>query len=260
MRILVVEDDERLSLALAHILREAGYDVDEARTGRDGLSWAESGIYDVIILDVMLPGMDGFSVVSQLRRAGIDTPVLMLTARDGVPDKITGFDSGADDYMTKPFAPAELMAHLRALTRRQGEVIFEELRAGDLVLSLSTYELSCNGKSIHLSQKEFRLAQVLMGNAGAIVSKGMLLDKVWGVDASVEDNNVEAYVSFLRKKLRFLGSESSIQTVRGAGYRLVAADPGRTDDGKGEGAGESWVKQGAAGMPCAPDEEGRARA
>lgn len=247
MRILVVEDDERLSLALAHILREAGYDVDEARTGRDGLSWAESGIYDVIVLDVMLPGMDGFSVVSQLRRTGIDTPVLMLTARDSVPDKICGFDSGADDYMTKPFAPAELMAHLRALTRRQGEVVFEELRAGDLTLSLSTYELSRNGKSIHLSQKEFRLAQVLMGNAGAIVSKGTLLDKVWGFDSSVEDNSVEAYISFLRKKLRFLGSHSSIQTVRGAGYRLVAADSEQAADERGD-------KGGAEG------EEGSARA
>ena len=224
MHILVVEDDERLSLALAHILREAGYDVDEARTGKDGLSWAESGIYDVVILDVMLPGMDGFSVVSQLRRAGVDTPVLMLTARDSVPDKITGFDSGADDYMTKPFAPAELLAHLRALTRRQGEMIFEQLRAGDLTLSLSTYELSCADKSIHLSQKEFQLAQVLMGNPGAIVSKSTLIAKVWGFDAPVEDNNVEAYVSFLRKKLRFLGSRSAIQTIRGAGYRLVAAN------------------------------------
>ena len=232
MHILVVEDDERLSLALAHILREAGYDVDEARTGKDGLSWAESGIYDVIILDVMLPGMDGFSVVSQLRRAGVDTPVLMLTARDSVPDKITGFDSGADDYMTKPFAPAELLAHLRALTRRQGEMIFEQLRAGDLTLSLSAYELSCAGKSIHLSQKEFQLAQVLMSNVGAVVSKGALITKVWGFDAAIEDNNVEAYVSFLRKKLRFLGSHSAIQTIRGAGYRLVAASEG---DGEANG-------------------------
>lgn len=229
MHILVVEDDERLSLALAHILREAGYDVDEARTGKDGFNWAESGIYDVIILDVMLPGIDGFTVVSKLRRAGVDTPVLMLTARDSVPDKIVGFDSGADDYMTKPFAPAELLAHLRALTRRQGEVVFEQLQAGDLALSLSSYELSCADKSIHLSQKEFQLAQVLMSNAGAVVSKGTLITKVWGFDAAVEDNNVEAYVSFLRKKLRFLDSRSTIQTIRGAGYRLVAGNDEGTD-------------------------------
>ena len=192
MQVLIVEDDVRLAQALAHILAENGYQTDVVHDGASGLAYAECGDYDVIILDVMLPKMDGFAVVAQLRRKSISVPVLLLTARDAVPD------SGADDYMTKPFAPAELLAHLRALTRRQGEVLFEKLAAGDLALNLESYDLSCGSKSIHLSYKEFSLAKVLMANAGQVVSKDMLIAKVWGVESSAEDNNVEAYVSFLR--------------------------------------------------------------
>ena len=146
--------------------------------------------------------------------------MLLLTARDAVPDKITGLDSGADDYMTKPFAPAELLAHLRALTRRQGEVLFEKLSAGDLELNLESHDLSCGAKSIHLSYKEFCLAKVLIANAGAVVSKDLIIEKVWGVEFTAEDNNVEAYVSFLRKKMKFLGSSARIETLRRAGYRF----------------------------------------
>lgn len=155
MQILIVEDDVRLARALAHILEENGYGTDVVHNGADGLAYAESDIYDVVILDVMLPKMDGFTVVAELRRKNVSTPVLLLTARDAVPDKITGLDSGADDYMTKPFSPAELLAHLRALTRRQGEVIFEKLDAGDLSLNLESYDLTCGQKAIHLSFKEF---------------------------------------------------------------------------------------------------------
>lgn len=222
MQVLIVEDDMRLAQALAHILIENGYQADVVHDGASGLAYAECGTYDVIVLDVMLPKMDGFAVVAQLRRKNISTPVMLLTARDAVPDKITGLDSGADDYMTKPFAPAELLAHLRALTRRQGEVLFEKLAAGDLVLNLESYDLSCNTKSIHLSYKEFSLAKVLLANAGQVVSKDMLITKVWGVESSAEDNNVEAYVSFLRKKMKFLGSTARIETLRRAGYRFVA--------------------------------------
>lgn len=164
MQILLVEDDVRLADALAQILVDSGYHVDAVHTGTDGLSYAEQGAYDVVVLDVMLPGMNGFDVVASMRRAKIATPVLMLTARDQVPDKIRGLDSGADDYMTKPFAPAELLAHLRALTRRQGEVVFEELQVGDLVLNLETSDLECEERTIHLSVKEFELARVLMSN------------------------------------------------------------------------------------------------
>ncbi len=221
MQILIVEDDVRLARALAHILEENGYGTDVVHNGADGLTYGQSDIYDVIILDVMLPKMDGFTVVAELRRANVSTPVLLLTARDAVPDKITGLDSGADDYMTKPFAPAELLAHLRALTRRQGEVQFEKISAGDLTLNLESYDLSCADKSIHLSFKEFSLAKVLMSNPGQVVSKETLIERVWGIESTAEDNNVEAYVSFLRKKIRFLGSEASIETLRKAGYRLV---------------------------------------
>ena len=221
MRVLVVEDDVRLARALARILEENGYRTDVVHDGAVGLAYAELGGYDVVILDVMLPKMDGFTVVAELRRANVSTPVLLLTARDAVPDKIAGLDSGADDYMTKPFSPAELLAHLRALTRRQGEVVFETLSAGDLALNLESFDLSCGGKSIHLSFKEFSLARVLMANAGQVVTKDLLIEKVWGVESSAEDNNVEAYVSFLRKKLKFLGSASHIETLRKAGYRLV---------------------------------------
>lgn len=224
MQILIVEDDVRLARALDHILQENGYITDMVHDGVDGLAYAESDLYDVIILDVMLPKKDGFSVVADLRRANVSTPVLLLTARDAVPDKITGLDSGADDYMTKPFSPAELLAHLRALTRRQGEVMFEKLTTGDLVLNLESYDLSCGTKSIHLSYKEFSLAKVFMANAGQVVSKDMLIAKVWGIESTAEDNNVEAYVSFLRKKIKFLGSTAHIETLRGAGYRFVIGE------------------------------------
>ena len=186
MQILIVEDDVRLARALAHILEENGYGTDVVHNGADGLAYAESDIYDVVILDVMLPKMDGFTVVAELRRKNVSTPVLLLTARDAVPDKITGLDAGADDYMTKPFSPAELLAHLRALTRRQGEVIFEKLDAGDLSLNLESYDLTCGQKTIHLSFKEFSLAKVLMSNAGQVVSKELLIERVWGVESSAE--------------------------------------------------------------------------
>lgn len=224
MHVLIVEDDLRLSQALSHILKENGYDVDAVYDGAEGLTWADSGIYDVIILDGMLPKKDGFEVAAELRRQGIATPILMLTARDTVSDKVTGLDSGADTYMTKPFAPAELLANLRALTRRRGEVVFEKITVGDLVLHLQSEDLSCGSKEIHLSHKEFELAQIFMTNAGNVLTKDTLLTKVWGVDSNAEDNNVEAYVSFLRKKIRFLGSDAKIEALRKVGYRLMSSD------------------------------------
>ena len=234
MQILVVEDDMRLAAALGHILEENGYGVDLVHDGATGLEWGESSIYDIVILDVMLPKMNGFDVVAELRRRKVTTPVLMLTARDAIPEKITGLDSGADDYMTKPFSPAELLAHLRALTRRQGEVVFETVEFADIALNLESFDLACKKKTIHLGLKEFSICKILMLNPNQVISKETLISKVWGIESSAEDNNVEAYISFLRKKLKFLGSSASIETLRTAGYRLTAevGANGSSDDSK----------------------------
>ncbi len=224
MKILIVEDELRLAEALSQIMREQKYQVDVANDGSEGLDYALFGDYDVIVLDVMLPGKDGFEVVRAMRAAKVKTPVIMLTARDDVRDKIRGLDKGADDYMTKPFVPEELLARIRALSRRQGEVVLEEIAMEDLTLSLSTNDLVCGAKSIHLAYKEFEIMKILLSNQKAIVSKEMLISKVWGDDSDAEDNNVEAYISFLRKKLSFLGSRVQISTIRKVGYRLEAAD------------------------------------
>ena len=220
MKILIVEDELRLAEALQQIMQEQKYQVDVANDGNDGLDYALYGDYDVIVLDVMLPGKDGFEIVRALRAAKVKTPVIMLTARDDVRDKIRGLDKGADDYMTKPFVPEELLARIRALSRRQGEVLLEEISMEDLTLSLSTNDLLCGAKSIHLAFKEFEIMKILLSNQKAIVSKEMLISKVWGDDSDAEDNNVEAYISFLRKKLSFLGSRVQISTIRKVGYRL----------------------------------------
>ena len=205
MQVLIVEDDIRLAQALGQILKENHYQVDLVHDGDQGFAYAESRGYDVIILDVMLPRKSGLEVV---------------TARTTVQDKITGLDSGADDYVTKPFSPAELLAHLRALTRRQGQIVFEKIDFGDISLNLESHDLSCGSKSINLSYKEFSIANILISSKGQIVSKDMLISKVWGVESSAVDNNVEAYISFLRKKLTYLCSQMRIACIRNVGYRL----------------------------------------
>lgn len=223
LNLLIVEDDTRLALALRKILEDAGHSVDAVHDGQMGVEYGLSGLYDVIVLDVMLPKKDGFAVTSELRRAHVDTPILLLTARGAVSDKIVGYDSGADDYMTKPFSPMELMAHLRALTRRRGDVLFEHLEVGDLTLDLERHALMRATKSISLSFKEFLVCKILMANAEHLVSKETLIAKAWGIDSSAGYNNVEAYISFLRKKLAHLGSSVRIETVRKTGYRLTAS-------------------------------------
>ena len=221
MHVLVVEDDVRLAEALARILEDNGYIVDTVHDGQAGIDYGGSGVYDVIILDVMLPKVDGFAVAQRLRRAHVSTPILLLTARDATTDKIAGLDAGADDYMTKPFSPAELMAHLRALTRRQGDVVFETLTAGDLTLNLESLDLTCGAETIRLSQKEFAIARILLGSPGAVVSKEALIARAWGPDSNASENNVEAYISFLRKKIGHVGSTARIETIRSVGYRLA---------------------------------------
>lgn len=222
MRILIVEDERRLADVLGQIMLEQKYNVDIVYDGQDGLDYALSDIYDVIVLDVMLPKRNGFEVIRELRNKKNHTPVLLLTARDELPDKVTGLDYGADDYMTKPFATEELLARVRALSRRQGNVQLEELQFYDLTLQLSANLLSRGTKSIHLGYKEFEVLRILMTNSKMIVSKEDIIRKVWGTESDVEDNNVEAYISFLRKKFFLLGSAVTIGTVRKVGYRLEA--------------------------------------
>jgi DNA-binding response regulator dltR len=221
MTILLVEDEDRLAAALIELFHAERYLADHADNGEDGLYAALQKDYDVIVLDVMLPKMDGFSVVHALRRAGKKTPVLMLTARDEIRDKIEGLDQGADDYMTKPFVPEELLARVRALSRRQGEVLLDELRFGDLCLSLATNERNAGGQGVRLAYKEAELLKLLIANKGVILSKETILRKLWGDESDAVENNVEAYVSFLRKKLGFLQSSVRIQAIRRQGYLLL---------------------------------------
>ncbi len=224
MRILIVEDEKPLADAIAQLLRDQHYDVDAVYDGKSGLDFALIGDYALIILDVMLPLMNGFDVVKALRQQKQSTPVLMLTAREATCDKITGLDCGADDYMTKPFDYNELFARVRALTRRVGEVVLEELSFGDLTLNLDQAELSCANKTVHLSYKEFAIMKQLMQYPSMTVSKETLIVKVWGSSSDAVENNVEVYISFLRKKLRFLDSHVKITTLRRIGYRLEVAD------------------------------------
>ena len=231
MTILVVEDERRLADALSEILTEVKYMVDTVYDGNDGLAYAESGIYDVIILDVMLPGKNGFEIVSALRKKKIATPVLMLTARGEVTDKIRGLDAGADDYMTKPFSPDELLARVRVLSRRKGEVVLDEMTFSDLTFRISSMELcsTATGRSIGLSFREGEMIRYLIANGGTIVQKEDLITKIWGYESDAGDNNVEAYVSFLRKKLTHLGSLSEIVTVKRVGYKLEARNAEETE-------------------------------
>lgn len=226
--ILVVEDEPTLATAIAQRITAEGWSARVASDGASAVQAAKQLRPDLVIMDIMLPVMDGLEATKRIV-ADRPVPVLILTARDAEADKVIGLGAGADDYMTKPFSPAELMAHLRALTRRQGEVLFETITSGDVSLNLESHDLTCGDQSIHLSYKEFSLARVLMANAGAAVSKATLIEKVWGLEAAADENNVEAYVSFLRKKLKFLGSASRIETLRGAGYRF-AAEGAATDN------------------------------
>lgn len=220
MNVLVVEDERNLADAIVKILEDEGYNAEATYDGKAGLTCAKSGLYDAIVLDVMLPGMSGYDVVNKMRHAGVSTPVLMLTARISTEDKVRGLDSGADDYMTKPFEAPELLARLRALTRRRGDVLIDEIKFADIRLDLNTHDLSCGEKSVHLSGKEFEVLSILMGSSSRVVSKQDLLTRVWGTDGEASENSVEAYVSFIRKKLSHIGSKVQVTTLRMLGYRL----------------------------------------
>ena len=179
-----------------------------------------SGIYDLILLDIMLPKMDGLTVLKKLRDNGISTPIMLLTARTEIDDKIKGLDLGADDYLTKPFNKGELLARVRALTRRKGEIPTNELEFKDIKLNQSSYELICGDNSIKLGGKEFKIMQMLMYNTKNIISKDEFIEKIWGYDSEAEYNSIEVYVSFLRKKLNAIHSTVQIKASRGIGYYL----------------------------------------
>ncbi|MBU5670697.1 response regulator transcription factor [Paenibacillus brevis] len=224
MRILIVEDEVNLAEALVQILRKNNYSVDAVHDGKEGLDFALSGIYDLLLLDIMLPGMDGISILKELRSGGMATPVIMLTAKGETDDKIAGLDYGADDYVAKPFSTGELLARIRAALRRKGEVVPEDtLKFGDIELNTSTLKLSCQGKELKLILKESELLELLLTRKQAVTSKEQIIEKLWGFDSEAEHNNVEVYISFLRKKLTFLNASVRISTIRGVGYVLEAS-------------------------------------
>lgn len=222
MKILVAEDEKRMSRALVEILRLEKYEVDDVSDGEEALDAIDSGIYDVIVLDVMMPKKNGFDVAREVRRRGNRTPILMLTARGELDDKVTGLDSGADDYLTKPFMTKEFLARIRALWRRQINTPDGSLKFGDITLDVATASLSCRstGQSVRLGEKELRILEYMIANQGQVLTREQLAVRIWGYDSEAEYNNVEVYMTFTRKKLNFIGSKCAIKAVRGVGYEL----------------------------------------
>src|SRR5208282_516327 len=220
MNILVVEDDEVMAEVLVHGLRDESYDVDRAADGRSALRLTGDKAFDLILLDVMLPGMNGLEVARQLRLRRNSVPVLMLTARDALPDIVIGLDAGADDYLTKPFSFVELLARIRALERRTAAKPKNVLEFEDLVLDVNSYRAFRGGREIYLSVTEFRLLELLLRNPGRVLSRCAILDAVWGNRRDVAENTVEAFVRLLRKKMDDGASKKLIQTHRGFGYSV----------------------------------------
>ncbi len=221
MYILVVEDERRLAQVVRKVLEEEGHTVDVAHDGEEGLAMAMDGSHDVIVLDVLLPGIDGFEVCRSLRASRVDTPVLLLTALDAVEDRVRGLDAGADDYLPKPFAFQELLARLRALGRRRVQARDpDQLQTADLVLDLRRRRAVRDGRSIDLSPKEFALLEFMMRNQGRVVTRTQILDHVWGYDYSPDSNLVDVYVTYLRRKVDRGHGQKLIRTVRGAGYAV----------------------------------------
>ncbi|MFZ5595761.1 MAG: response regulator transcription factor [Bacillota bacterium] len=225
MRLLLVEDEKRLADALAWILKKNNYGVDVAYDGEVGQELADSGLYDLVILDRMLPRRDGVTILKEMRREGVMTPVLMLTARDTVGDRVEGLDAGADDYLIKPFATEELLARIKALLRRPAVPVQDEIiKTGDLSLDPRSGGVGNGRETIKLTVKESQLLEYLMRHSGRVLTRDQIMNKVWGFDAEVEANAVEIYIHFLRKKLKQLDSSVCIKTLRGIGYGLKVND------------------------------------
>ena len=219
MKILVVEDEKLLADSIKSMLEGKGFQVECVYDGESGKEYAELGIYDLLILDVMMPKMDGFEVARQVRRARCNTPILMLTARSDVADRIAGLNAGADYYLTKPFDSGELLASINALLRRQGGQV-NEMVFGNTVLELSTGTLLCGGKSVRLSAKEFDVMRLLLRSGKRNLSKAAILSHIWGLESNAVENHVEVYVAILRKRLASIGSDVKIVSIRGMGYHL----------------------------------------
>ena len=225
MKILLAEDEKRMNRALQEILRQEGYEVTSVENGEDALYELEGDIYDLCVLDVMMPKMNGYAVAKEARASGIRTPILMLTAKSELDDKVEGLDSGADDYLTKPFMTKELLARLRALLRRKMPTSDGSLKYEDLTLDVKNAVLKCsNGLSVRLGEKELRIIEYLIANQGHVLSREQIALKIWGYESESEYNNVEVYMSFARRKLAYVESRCEIKALRGIGYELRCRD------------------------------------
>ena len=219
MKILIIEDEKLLADSIRRLLERKGFEVECVYDGKAGKQYAELGIYDLLILDVMMPEMDGFQVAREVRKSRCSTPILMLTAKFDLEDRITGLNAGADYYLTKPFDTRELLACINALLRRQGGQV-DEMTFGNTTLDLSTSILSCGEKSIRLSDREFDMMRFLLQSKEKNLSKEVLLVRIWGFESNATENHVEVYVGFLRKKLQSIGSNIRIEAIRRQGYHL----------------------------------------
>ncbi len=220
MRLLLAEDEEDLSKALVAVLKHNNYSVDAVYNGQDALDYLETENYDGAILDIMMPKMDGLTVLRKIREAGNSVPVILLTAKAEIDDRVAGLDCGADDYLTKPFSMKELLARIRAMTRRKAETTDSVLTFEDISLDRSTYVLSCGNDAVRLASKEYQMLEMLMSNPKQIISVDQFMDRIWGFDSDTELNVVWVNISYLRKKLSSLNSCVSIKATRGLGYSL----------------------------------------
>ncbi|MGQ4242393.1 response regulator transcription factor [Enterococcus casseliflavus] len=226
MRILFVEDEPSIAEAIASLLKKQHYSVDLAYDGETGLDYAASGVYDLLVLDIMLPKIDGITLLKTLRKQNIRTPIIMLTAKSEVDDKVLGLDAGADDYLRKPFQMKELLARIRSLSRRKDlDYQEDQLAFGNVVLARNELQLTTTTNQVVLSPKEMKLMELFLARPKVILSKETIINKIWGFDPDVEENRVEIYVSLLRKKLTLLEADIGIRTIRNAGYILQCKEP-----------------------------------
>lgn len=220
MRILLAEDERSLSKAIVALLEKNNYSVDAVYDGEEALAYIQSGNYDAMILDIMMPKKDGLTALKEMRKAGYDIPVLILSAKSEVDDKVLGLDSGANDYLTKPFSIKELLARIRAMTRTRETMVDSKMRFGNMTLDLATYELESDGGSFKLANKEFQMMEMLMHNPGHLISTERFMEKIWGYDSDAEINVVWVYISYLRKKLTKIDANVQIKAHRNSGYSL----------------------------------------